>query len=223
MNLITNNINANHEKSAPIVLYRNPKSGHCHKVELFLSLLNLRYINNDVDMVNAAHKSASFIEKNSLGQVPVIVDGDHTLSDSNAILIYLAKTYSTLEKWTGTTAFENANVQRWLSIAAGELARGPAALRLEYVFGASIDVPSALAISKILLDVMEKTLSNQNNYLVANTLTLADIAMYSYIAHAPEGGVSLQPYPAIRSWIDNIESTENFIPMPASTITETRL
>ncbi|MBQ4829762.1 glutathione S-transferase [Alteromonas sp. MMG017] len=218
-------------KNNPIIHYRNPKSGHCHKVELFMSLLGICYQNHNLDMVNGAHKSADFITKNPFGQVPVIVDGEHTVSDSNAIIVYLADTYGSDYPWVGTTAIEKANVQRWLSVAAGELAKGPAALRLEYVFAANIDVPTALATTKILLPVMEDTLlgpksrieSSTKAYLATNRLTLADIAMYSYIAHAPEGGVSLQPYPAIQAWINRIESLDNFIPMANSATADYRL
>jgi len=210
-------------KINPIIHYRNPKSGHCHKVELFISLLGISYQNHDLDMVNGAHKSADFITKNPFGQVPVIVDGEYTISDSNAIIVYLADTYGSDYPWMGTTAIEKANVQRWLSVAAGELAKGPAALRLEYVFGANIDVSTALATAETLLNVMEGTLSISKTYLATDSLTLADIAMYSYVAHAPEGGVSLQPYPAIQSWIKRIESLDNFIPMASSAIADYRL
>lgn len=221
-NTLNNTLNNN-----AIIHYRNPKSGHCHKVELFMSLLGISYNNHNLDMVNGAHKSADFISKNPFGQVPVIVDGEHTVSDSNAIIVYLAETYGSNYPWMGTTAIEKANVQRWLSVAAGELAKGPAALRLEYVFGANIDVPTALATTETLLRVMEDKLSSSkpgtNAYLATDRLTLADITMYSYIAHAPEGGVSLHPYPAIKAWIIRIESLDNFIPMAHSATADYRL
>jgi|TARA_B110000211_G_scaffold42778_1_gene44578 glutathione S-transferase len=223
MTSLSKNASNSTMKDAPIIHYRNPKSGHCHKVELFMSLLGISYINHELDMVNGAHKSADFITKNPFGQVPVIVDGEHTVSDSNAIIVYLADTYGSIYPWMGATPIEKARVQRWLSVASGELAKGPAALRLEYVFGANIDVASALAITENLLKVMEDTLTDTKSYLATDSLTLGDIAMYSYIAHAPEGGVSLQPYPAIRAWVNRIESLANFIPMASSPIVECRL
>ena len=78
---------------------------------------------------------------------------------------------------------------------------------------------------------MEDTLSGPTSriesstkaYLATERLTLADIAMYSYIAHAPEGGVSLHPYPAIQAWINRIESLDNFIPMENSATADYRL
>ncbi|MBL1415666.1 MAG: glutathione S-transferase N-terminal domain-containing protein, partial [Moritella sp.] len=76
-----------------IKLYRHPLSGHSHRVEVFLSLLGLDSDIIDVDLMKGAHKQPDFLQKNSFGQVPVIEDGDITLSDSNAILVYLASKY----------------------------------------------------------------------------------------------------------------------------------
>lgn len=50
-------------------------------------------------------------------------------------------------------------------------------------------------------------------YLAGNQVTIADVAAYSYIAHAPEGGVSLDPYPNIRAWLGRIEELDGFVPM----------
>ena len=78
-----------------IKLYRHPLSGHAHRVEVFLSLLGLPSELIDVDLAKGAHKQDEFLKKNIFGQVPVIEDGDITLSDSNAILVYLASKYDT--------------------------------------------------------------------------------------------------------------------------------
>ncbi len=51
-------------------------------------------------------------------------------------------------------------------------------------------------------------------FLAADHITIADIACYSYIAHAPDGGVSLEPYPHVRSWLARIEGQPWFQPMP---------
>jgi glutathione S-transferase len=52
--------------------------------------------------------------------------------------------------------------------------------------------------------------------LVGADPTIADIAAYSYVAHAPEGGVGLADYPAIRAWLARIEALPGFVAMPAS-------
>ena len=72
-----------------IRLYRNAVSGHCHRVELFLSLLGLPFEKVDLNLRENEHKAPAFLAMNPLGQIPVLQDGDLTLADSNAILIYL--------------------------------------------------------------------------------------------------------------------------------------
>jgi glutathione S-transferase len=55
-----------------------------------------------------------------------------------------------------------------------------------------------------------------SQFATGNTPTIADVAAYAYIAHAPEGGVSLEPYPNIRAWLQRIEALPHFVPMPTS-------
>jgi len=108
-----------------------------------------------------------------------------------------------------------ARVQRWLSIAAGPLAFGPAAARLIKVFGGRFDEAEVMARAHALLAVIEGVLG-RSRFLAGDRPTIADIANYSYIAHAPEGGVSLEPYPNIRAWLRRVEALPRFIAMPAT-------
>lgn len=199
-----------------ITLYRHPKSGHCHRVELMLRLLNLPYRTVDLDMDNGAHKAPEYLRMSPLGQVPAIEDAGFALSDSNAILTYLVEAYGDAGLWRGTEASEKAEVQRWLSIAAGEIASGPCAARLVTVFGAQLDHEAAMAKAHALFSVMEQHLGGRS-WLAATRPTLADISAYSYIAHAPEGGISLSPYPSIRGWLARVEALPGFIGMERST------
>lgn len=194
-----------------IKLYGFPLSGHSHRVELMLNLLGLPFENILVDLRTGEHKKPEFLAKNSFGSVPVLEDGDVTLADSNAIITYLAKKYGD-EKWLSNDPVKAAEVQEWLSIAAGKIAFGPAAARLVTVFGASIDHEGAKSIADGLFAVMDQRLSNRK-FLTGNEPTIADIANYTYIAHAPEGGVSLDPYPNIRTWLNNIAALDGFVPM----------
>jgi glutathione S-transferase len=209
---------------SPVTLYQHPKSGHCHKVVLFMHLIDVPYHAVTPDLSKGEHKSDAFIAMNPFGQIPVLVDGKNVVSDSNAILTYLANTYTEdPAQWLGKTSIEKAEIQRWFSISAGELAKGPAAARLQFVFGATIDEAKVLDTSVRLLSTLERHLSQQDEcYLVSNRLTAADIAMFSYIAHAPEGGLSLEEYPNINMWINNIESLASFVAMPSSPIPQAR-
>jgi len=200
----------------PIRLYRHALSGHAHRVELFLSLLGLPCELIDVNMVRGAHKAPDFIaKKNPFGQVPVIEDGDVAIADSNAILVYLATRYDATGRWLPRDAVAAARVQQWLSVAAGQLACGPSMARLAVVFGARLDLDRAQAIARQLYDVLDGYLA-EREFLVGNTPTIADVAIYSYTAHAPEGGVSLDPYGHVRAWLARIEALAGFVPMRRS-------
>ncbi|MEO3414547.1 glutathione S-transferase [Roseovarius sp. CAU 1744] len=205
------------QSNAPVKLYRNPKSGHCHRVELMLSLLSVPYECVDLDMSNGAHKAPDYTRISPLGQVPAIDDNGVTLSDSNAIITYLADRYDNLDDWFGSTPAERAEVQRWLSIAAGEVFRGPCSARLVTVFGAQLDHDAAKATAHNLFRVMDEHLLNRE-WLAAGRCTLADIAGYSYIAHAPEGGVPLSSYSNIRAWLERIEALPGFVGMARSPV-----
>lgn len=198
--------------SKPIKLFRHPLSGHAHRVELFLSLLNLPAELVFVDLAKGAHKSAEFLAMNPFGQVPVIDDNGVVLSDSNAILVYLAKQYDTSGQWLPKDSLLAAQVQRWLSVAAGQIASGPATARLITVFGAPYDAESTIARSYALLKVVEQELANRP-FLIGSLPTLADVASYTYIAHAPEGNVSLADYPQVRAWLARVEALPGFVPM----------
>ena len=205
--------------TTPIKLYRNPKSGHCHRVELMLAFLGLPYETIDLDMANGAHKAPEFLKLSPFGQVPAIDDNGFTLADSNAILIYLVQTYAKGSDWLPSDPKEAAEVQRWLTIAAERILTGPCYARLVKVFNAPIDHAAAVQKAHDLFKIMEAHLEDRE-WLATDKITVADISGYSYIAHAPEGGVDLSPYPNIRDWLARVEARPNFVGMATSPIPE---
>ncbi|WP_459744284.1 glutathione S-transferase family protein [Pseudomonas sp. 3A(2025)] len=199
-----------------IKLYRHPLSGHSHRVELLLSLLQLPTELVFVDLAKGEHKQPAFLAINAFGQVPVIDDNGLILSDSNAILVYLAKKYGDAQ-WQADEPEAAARVQRWLSVAAGQTAYGPAAARLITVFGAALNAEDVIARSHALLKVLDSELA-ASPFLAGDTVSIADVANYTYIAHAPEGNVSLQDYPNVRAWLQRIEALPGFVPMPRTAV-----
>ena len=198
-------------------LYGFPLSGHAHRVQLFLGLLGLDYDHHVVDLAHGAHKQADFLALNPFGEVPVLQDGDVVVADSTAILVYLASKYDAGGRWLPRDPVGAATVQRWLSIASGKIAAGPAAARMVTRFGAQLDGERARATAARLFDVLDAELAGRR-FVLGDTPSLADVAGYSYIAHAPEGGVSLKPYHHIRAWLDNVRALSGFVPMPASEV-----
>ena len=196
----------------PIRVYSFPLSGHAHRVRLFLALLGLPSETVDVDLAAGAQRAPAFLALNPLGQVPVIDDDGIVIADSNAILVYLAKRYGDAH-WLPDDARGAAAVQRWLSYAAGPIASGPAAARLVTVFGAPLDHDAAKRMAAKVLDVIDGELAGKP-FAAGAQPTIADIAAYTYIAHAPEGGVSLEPYPHVRAWLARVEALPGFVGMP---------
>lgn len=194
-----------------ITLHGFALSGHSHRVQLALSLMGLPHQVVQVDLKNGAHKSPEFLKLNPFGQVPVLDDDGTTLFDSNAILVYLATKYDADRRWLPRDPKGQADVQAWLSVAAGLVAFGPAAARLITVFGAKYNPDDVIGRAHGLLKVMDAQLAARH-FLVGNSATLADIAGYSYISAAPEGNVDLAPYPNVRAWLARVEALPGFVP-----------
>ena len=200
-----------------ITLHGFPLSGHSHRVQLALSLMGLPHQLVQVDLKNGAHKSPEFLKLNPFGQVPVLDDDGATLFDSNAILVYLATKYDPDRRWLPRDPKGQADVQAWLSVAAGQIAFGPAAARLITVFGAKRDAEDAISRAHSLLKVMDVQLATRH-FLVGNGATLADIAAYSYISAAPEGNVDLAAYPNVRAWLARVEALPGFVPFQKTAV-----
>src|SRR5689334_20689903 len=111
-----------------IELYDFELSGNCYKVRLLLSLLEMDYKSYLLNLSAREHKSPEFLTINPFGQVPALKDGEIIIRDSQAILVYLARAYGS-DVWFPADAKKSAEITEWLSTAANEVSRGPAALR----------------------------------------------------------------------------------------------
>lgn len=200
-----------------VKLHRHALSGHSHRVQLFLSILGLDADIIDIDVGIGEHKTSTFLQKNRFGQLPVLEDGEITLSDSNAILVYLATKYDAKRQWLPEDAVAASEVQRFLSVAASKVAYGPASARLVNVFGAGLDHQTLIEQSHVLLATLDAHLQGRD-WLATDKATIADIANYTYIAHAPEGDVSLEKYANVRQWLQRVELLPGFVAMRATAV-----
>jgi glutathione S-transferase len=190
-------------------LYYHPLSGHSHRAHLFLSLIGADFELVEIDLAKGAHKAPEFLKLNRLGQVPVLDDNGTIVADSNAILVYLALKFGRTD-WLPADPAGAAAVQRWLSVAAGQIAFGPAAARLITVFGARFDAEEVIARAHAILKHIDAELAGRT-WLVGDRPTIADVALYSYIARAPEGNVDLTAYGEINAWLARIEALPGFV------------
>jgi glutathione S-transferase len=197
----------------PITLYGFKLSGHSHRAELMLRLLDLPYRFASVDIFNGAQRTDAFGALNRLRTVPVIDDGGTVIADSVAILVYLASRYDPARSWLPADPVGQARVQRWLSVAQNEIAHGPAMARVIQRFKRPYDLKQAHAIAARVFDALEGELATRD-FLVGGAPTIADVALYSYTAVAPEGGIDLKPYPAMDAWLKRVEALPRFERMP---------
>jgi len=193
-------------------LYGHDLSGNTYKVRLLLALLGVEYEYVLVDLMKGEHKQPGFLAINPFGQVPALVDGETLFQDAQAILVYLARRYGN-EDWLPWDAEPLSRVIRWLSTTAGEVRQGPENARLYYLFGAtSINIERATEKANLILKLLNEHLSNRT-WLEFERLTIADIAVFPYVALAPDGKVDLAPYPNILAWIDRIKRLPGFVGM----------
>jgi glutathione S-transferase len=196
-----------------IKLYGHEISGNSHKARLMLSLLNLDYEWVRVDLKQGEHKTPAYLTMNPFGQVPLLVDGETQLADAQAILVYLARKYGG-EQWLPIEALPMARVLRWLSTAAGEVRQGPEHARLYYLFGAgtNINIERATQKAEFILTQLDQHLATRT-WLECDRPTIADIAVFPYVALARDGKIDLDLYSHVLAWIDRIKQLSGYIPM----------
>lgn len=201
---------------ATFKLYGDRLSGNCYKVQLLCALLHVNYAWVSVNILTGDTRVASFLEKNPNGKIPLLeLDDGRTLSESNAIINYLAYGSVLLP----TEPFALAKVQQWqffeqyshepyIAVARfiAKYLGLPAERRAEY--------DAKQKGGHKALAVMEQQLQC-SRYMAGDTLTTADVSLFAYTHVADEGGFSLEHYPAIGAWIDRIKALPDFIAMGA--------
>ncbi|WP_068637515.1 glutathione S-transferase family protein [Thauera butanivorans] len=195
-------------------LYDLELSGNCYKVRLFAALANIKLEIVPVDFLGGEHKRPPLTGLNPWGELPILVDGERVLRDSQAILVYLAGTYGGAAWWPAEAHLQ-AEIVQWLSTAANEIQHGPASARLVDKFGYAIDKAGTLAKAARILPLLDAHLA-ERDWLALSRPTIADCAVFPYVALAPEGGIELTPYPNILRWIERIKRLPGYLAMPGA-------
>lgn len=193
-------------------LYDLELSGNCYKVRLLAALLGVALDLHPVDFVGGEHKSPSFLALNPFGEIPVLVDKDLVLRDSQAITVYLACRFGG-EQWLPIKPRDLALVMQWVSTAANEVARGPNDARLHDLFGYMLDVGKARTNAEKLLGILNAHLK-QRAWLELDRPTVADVTVYPYVSLAEQGDITLAPYAEVQTWMARIQALPGYIPMP---------
>ena len=196
-----------------LTLYDSTISGNSYKCRLLLAQLELSYKLVPIDLLKGEARTDSFKKVNPFYRVPFLTDGDFSLAESNAILLYLARGTRLLPD----DARLQALITQWLFFEQNQLEPSIAVSRWFLRFApdstnakASVELQRGRGTKS--LEVLEQHLS-QADFLVGNAYSVADIALFGYTPLAPEANFPLGPYPGIRAWIDRVRSQPRFVPM----------
>ena len=173
-------------------------------------MLGVEFEETVIDLRTGENQTESFLALNPRGQIPTLVDGEVTVWDSQAILVYLARRYG--EAWLPIEPAAMAEVMQWLAVAENELLFGLARARAVKCFGRDFDLASCQAYGHAGLKVLEQRLA-EHEWLAAGRPTIADIACMPYAALSHMGGIPLDDYPAVRAWIGRSRALPGFVSM----------
>jgi glutathione S-transferase len=186
-----------------MLLYNSAVSGNCYKVRLLAHHLGIPLELRELSVIDRSNRPEVLSGLNPALRVPtLILDDGRPLAESDAILFYLAEGTPYLP----ADRYERAQVLQWCMFEQYQHEGFIAVARFWRIAG--IDPGDAEREAKrrggtIALDTLEQHLA-ERQFLVGERYTIADIALYAYTHVAPEGGFELEPYPAIRAWIERV-------------------
>ena len=197
-----------------MLLYDSKVSGNCYKVRQLFAHLGIEYERRELDVIDRSNRPEVIGDKNPALRVPTLVlDDGRTLGESNAITFYFAEGTPYLPE----DRFARAQVLQWQSFEQYDHEPNIAVARFWRIAG--IEPPAADLRAKLrgghkALSAIERHLQSRQ-FLVAERYTIADIALFAYTHVAPEGGFELEPYPAVRAWLDRVAAQPGHIPITA--------
>jgi glutathione S-transferase len=199
-----------------LTLYNRERSGNCYKVRLMLSLLGLDYEKVAVhrEGKNRNNLPPGYDSLNPLRQLPVLVADGKPYWGTIAILVFLARKHGGTA-WLPGDAEGEGEVTQWLSLGQNEIFYGlgrARSMRANRWHGYGT-LDEAHQIAAVALRALEGRLG-ERDWLALDRITIADVACYSYTVFAPEGGISLKPYPAVRAWLARIQALPGYLSTP---------
>jgi glutathione S-transferase len=177
-----------------------------------LSMLDLPFELVELDMYGGEHKREPFLSLNPFGQMPALEDGEFSIADSHACLVYLARKYDDMNRWLPVDAEGEAKVAEWLSKSANEVHQGP------WMKRAKIRRPDAIKLSDEEIDarcdhilgIMDRLLARRE-WLALDHATIADISCYGPISLLDISGYDTSRWTAVRGWMARIAALPGYI------------
>ena len=200
-------------------LYTGAESGNSWKVRILLDQLAVPYEKIMVDLLTWEHKTKGFIaDVNPRGQVPVLEDEGHRFWDSAACLVYIARKYNRTD-WLPIEPAAMAEVMQWVALAGTEIQFGlqytrRGVKRDRWVIGSAANKAQFQAFGKMALSALQWRLRD-HDWIALDHITIADIACFPYVLHAPEAELPLHDYPAIQAWLARCQAVPNWSAAPS--------
>jgi len=199
-----------------MLLYDSPVSGNCYKVRLLLAHLGIPYERRSVDVVDRSNRPELLGGLNPSLRVPTLVlDDGRPLGESGAILWYFGEG----TRFVPADSYARAQVLQWMFFEQYDLEPAIAVARFWVAYSGRPDdfadeLPAKLQAGKRALAALERHFAG-HSYAVGDSISLADIALYGYTHVAQEGGFALEPYPAVRGWLDRVAAEPEHVPIDA--------
>jgi glutathione S-transferase len=199
-----------------VLLYDSPVSGNCYKVRLLLAHLGIPYERQTMDVVDRSNRREALGELNPALRVPTLVlDDGRSLAESGAILWYFADGTQFVPQDT----YERAQVLQWMFFEQYDHEPAIAVARFWLAYSGQ---PESVADrlegwqkqGNRALGAMERHL-DRREWFVGDSMTIADIALYAYTHVADEGGFDLEPFRAVRSWLERVAAQPGHVPIEA--------
>lgn len=166
------------------------------KVALMLTVLGIKWNYRHVDLRAGAQKLADHVRLNRFAQVPVLVDGDEVIVQSNVILQYLADRFGA---FGGANAHEKRRISEWLAWDLDRMTTVGQARFLRRNAPESPALPFLFGRGEQALETLDRHLGT-SKFLAGSNPTIADIAIFPWIATAEEAQYDATRYPNIRDW-----------------------
>jgi glutathione S-transferase len=199
-----------------VLLYNSAVSGNCYKVRLLLAHLRLEYETAELSVVDRSNRAEVLGELNPGLRVPTLVlDDGRPLAESNAILWY----FGDGTELVPDDPYERAQVLQWQFFEQYSHEPNIAVARFWLAYSGTPErfteqLPARMKGGYAALDAMERHLDGRS-FLVGERYSLADISLYAYTHVAHEGNFDLEPYPAIRAWLDRVAAQPGHVTIDA--------
>jgi glutathione S-transferase len=197
-------------------LYNSAVSGNCYKVRLLLAHLGIPYETMELSVVDRSNRPDVLGALNPALRVPTLVlDDGKPLAESNAILWY----FGDGTDYVPADPYERARVLQWQFFEQYQHEPAIAVARFWLAYSGTPErfedqLPEKVKAGYVALDAMERHLGGKT-FLVGERYSIADISLYAYTHVAHEGGFDLEPYPAIRSWLERVAAQPGHVPIDA--------